>query len=191
MLKIPWDRQSLFLLVPQRYRNVFTHTHSLRNSPSRDGSLLKDTVFKTMQPRRRLSSPPFCTLGRDTDCSEINDLAFQEFPSQTLCVDPGLLAVAKVYLIGHFWLAKRYTEREAEKMPDKIKSWFVSITWKGWRTEQLRDFFFAVFSPSLLMFNNPVNDAYFTRNYICDLETKASRYFHLLWKTALCRNVCW
>lgn len=51
--------------------------------------------FENQAAQKKGHSPPSCTLGRDADCSEINDLEFLEFPSQTLCVDPGLLAVAK------------------------------------------------------------------------------------------------
>lgn len=76
---------------------IHSHTHTLRNSPSRDGSLLKDTVLKTKQPRRRVI-PLLPALLAGMQIAQINDLEFLEFPSQTLCMDPGLLAVTKLFV---------------------------------------------------------------------------------------------
>jgi len=76
------DSRGLFLLVPTQ-KCVFTCTHALRNSASRDGSLLKDTVLKTKQPRRRVI-PLLPVVLAGMLIAQINDLEFLEFPSQTL-----------------------------------------------------------------------------------------------------------
>lgn len=74
------------------------HSHALTSEFSFTGWITAERhSFENQAAQKKTHSPPSCTLGRDADCSEINYLEFLEFPSQTLCVNPGLLAVAKVY----------------------------------------------------------------------------------------------
>lgn len=92
---------SLLLVPPQKC--VFTHMHALRNSSSRDGSLLKDTVLKTKQPRRRVI-PLLPALLAGMQIAQINDLEFLEFPSRTLH-GSWVTGCGLSYLL-HFFLTK-------------------------------------------------------------------------------------
>lgn len=89
--------------------------HSHRNPPSRDGWLLKDTALKSKQPRRRIA-PLLPALLAEMQISQINDLEFLEFPSQTLCLHLWQRLFFKFFLLEvilwHCWSAKRYIQTE-------------------------------------------------------------------------------